>query len=1314
MRKKTWLLIIVLIVFIINITFFVLVRMAKVDKAVQTKITNQLSKTLKAEIKIDEFTFNDKQVNISGIEINSPGKYNLKVNQLYVEYDLIKLIFSKFKNLKAISHIKLYDPVFSLTLVPSTKEEGSSDFIIPDITEFFKLFNIYNGKLHIEYEDDNIKIADNWQNINLAIINTKSSDITLNANSGEGAHINLSGILDNGNLINSNLEIKNYKPATLEISELDSFGFMLDTQVSYAEDNLKYYANIKKIKAELLEKKASIDSVLISGNEDRAIITLHNFYLDENKIEGKASIYNTLSNKRTIEAELATNDIPLQNYIDQVTGNVNAKFNISGKIDKPDIIAKLNSNELVAGDQALKDIEISAQLKDDLIELELINSVWEENQIIGSGYYKFGDKLHLDIKSHNMLWQRGDLRISGNLFSTFSYQDSPEIFVNLDDIKIQSNSVRFADMNLKINLIDEDLAVDLTHPANDIGFSCIGNIKAQELRAKLKIRSLDLSSFLNGTSLPILTGEVAIEANQYSIVANFNIMVYDRDYGKLGGRLKSDVVLDLSNNHSLINLRTYNAKYNYEPFRVELLAKGSLDSLHIKHFHLNKKVNIDGWIKRTPEIKYGLSLHGEELKLKEFTKYFMEYDTSQQINGNLSFGVSIDNLEEGSVDGKLALSDFKLGDMTELQAELNLTGNNSIIKLQDGSIKSNDQEIIKLLGEMTLKPEIKITANGFIDSLQLADLLPEEKLQGLIKGGVEFSSSKKSNELQLGLVINNLQFNRFNAEHVKFDLLQKDSLLIVNEIKCFKEDSFSLNSQGAIGYNVLNSKSFTDTSNVSIQFEGDLLKLLADQTKEITNAGSKAEFDFKVGTRDSKIFIEKGNFSLTKGSLKIKNQPEEVDKIALKFGIIDNTFKIDKFSFRMGEGKCHISNEINNNEEDFILGTLNLGKILIKTNEKGILINMPGYIPENNVAKVVIAGRNSENFEVIGPFEDIMLIGDLNVSNGGAIFPPNTENLLKLFNTVREKKESEDVALPLSFDLMINLGENVKYVTYPVEIKVNPGGYLNIIYKNEKFTIQDALFIAEEGSVDIFGTKMSLDYLQVQLSRFTEGANISGTFYKKTADGSLITLNIYNEVADNDEVGTLKFSLNSDNSSDRITDILAKLRYNRSMEDISADQRKTLLQDEVIQIAGMGLESAVMDPLLSPVENWIRKTLRLDYFHLQTDLVQNLFASYSSEDKSEYEFQEDTNDIAKFSSEIFLNNLSISMGRYLNRNLFIDYETRVERSQDVALESDMGIFHEFSLRYQLPFKFRIVYRYEILPFTKENPHEIMLERSFKF
>ena len=1314
MKKKTWLLIIVLIVFIINITFFVLVRLVKVDKVVQTRITDQLSEKLNAEIKMEGFTFNDKQANISGIEINSPGKFKIKIKQLYVEYDLIRLIFSKFKNLKAISHIKIYEPEFSIQIQPDGSNKGKSEFIIPDITEFFKMLNIYDGTLNLEFENESVKIANSWQKIDLAIKNNKSSSLKLSASSNEGSDLLVSCVLNKGVIQKVELKLNDLKPSKLAISQLNSLELIIDANLSYSDDKLEYHANIKNIYAELDDKKASVDSISISGDKKQTLITFHKTIIDCNRIVVNAVIGDFLTDKRTIESEITTSHIQMQKYVNQVTGDIKAKINISGKINNPDIKIELSSDRVIAAEQELININISASKKDDNIELLLNNFLWNDNLLTGDGYYTVEEGLHFDLHSNNMHWQNGSLQITGNLSSKIKYQDQLDVFLNLENVKVQTSSIKFEDLNIKANLSGSDLTADITHPSNDIGLSCIGNIGSKDLKAKLKLRRLDLNTVLDGASLPILNGDIEIEANQYSIVTNSNIMVYDRNYGKLGGRFKTDIVIDLSNKHSLINMRSYNARYNYEPFNINLLAEGSLDSLQIKNFQFNKMINLEGWIKLAPELRYGLWVHGENIKIKEISKYFVDFYTSQQLEGNLTINANVDNLGEGSVDGLIALNDFKMGEMNELDAFLNFSGNNSVISLQDGFIRANDHQIINLQGDMIIKPEFNITACGIIDSLQLVDILPQENLKGVIKGGIEFSRSQNNSELQLKLEVSNLKINKFKADTLKFDILQKDSLLYVNNITCCRKNEFNLRSHGIIGYNLLNSKVFSDTNNIFIRFDGDLLQMFSDQTNIITDAGSIAEFTFNVGTRYGRIFINKGNFSLAEGHLKIKNQPEDIDKMTFKFEIINNMFSIDIFKFRMGEGRCYISNAINNNNEDFIIGTLNLGKILIKTNNGGILFNMPGYIPANNVVKVVISGRDTDHLEVIGPFEDIKLIGDLNVSNGGVIYPPNTENLLKLFNTVREKKESEGTTLPLSFDLMINIGENVKYVTYPVDIKVNQGGYLNIVYENEKFKIPDALFIAEEGSVDVFGTKMKLDYLQVQLSRFTDGANISGTFYKKTADGSLITLNIYNEIADNDEVGTLKFSLNSDNANDRITDILSKLRYNRSMEDISPDQKKTLLQDEVIQIAGMGLESAIMDPLLSPVENWVRKSLKLDYFHLQTDLVQNLFASYSSEDKSQYEVYNETNEIAKFSSELFLNNLSVSMGRYISRDLFLDYETRVERSHDVALESEMGVFHELSLRYQLPFKFRILYKYKILPFKEENPHEIMLERSFRF
>ncbi|HHE38180.1 MAG TPA: hypothetical protein ENL20_06375, partial [Candidatus Cloacimonetes bacterium] len=107
MKKKKWLLIIVAIIFVINIAFYVAIRMTKVDEIVRKKFSSYLAEELKADVSIDHLSFNDKQLNISDLTIiDSARTYQLSIKQVYVEYNLLKLLFSKFKNLQAIKSIK--------------------------------------------------------------------------------------------------------------------------------------------------------------------------------------------------------------------------------------------------------------------------------------------------------------------------------------------------------------------------------------------------------------------------------------------------------------------------------------------------------------------------------------------------------------------------------------------------------------------------------------------------------------------------------------------------------------------------------------------------------------------------------------------------------------------------------------------------------------------------------------------------------------------------------------------------------------------------------------------------------------------------------------------------------------------------------------------------------------------------------------------------------------------------------------------------------------------------------------------------------
>ncbi|MCK4312283.1 MAG: hypothetical protein KAW88_06070, partial [Candidatus Cloacimonetes bacterium] len=1230
MKSKKWLLIIVLIVFVINITFFVLVRLAKVDEIVQKKFSSYISKTLQADVKIESFNFNDKQLKVIGLQIKKADSFKLEIKQLYVEYNLLKLVFSNFKNLRSIKHIKVYEPNFEYKVVPKPRKKKKEKSKIPDITRYFKALDIYNGNVTIEYTTDKIEFKNTWEDINISIVNTSQSDINLNAKSGDISILEANLILSKGNIESASFKIMDFFPEELKLPVIKQISSNLDFYLVYKDKTLSYTADLKNTRINIFGKNAKGKNINLSGNDKSAEVKFNNFFFDGNRIQGNVKLNEVFTKSRQVKADFRINNVPLSKYLKSLNGNLSIVLNISGKVSELEINAEIVSEEIVIAKQKLSDINLTAEFKNKTIFLKLKNLIWEENLLQGDGKYNIGKDFSFNLYSDNLCWKSNTLEIKGKLDSDILYDKKLFASVILSDIIAQNPKFKIQDLLLKADLKGNDFTIDFGREKEDVTLFCTGNIKTKEISTKLKFKRFDLNSAFQGKTLPLISGNLDIEANKFSIVASSTIRVYDRDFGKLDGRIKTNVVLDLTNKKSFFNLRSHNAKFNYEPFEINLLAEGTLDSIQTKQFKINKNIDINTWVRLKPSFNFGMTLSGEKIKIRDFAKYFMSYDASSKLKGNVNFNIDYDNRKDGALSGEILVDDFRFGEMKELALQLNLNGNNNFIKIDDSHISSRKEKILDINSQIFLKPELSIIAIGKIDTLELQDIFSTASLQGNVTGRFFYSKQKKENEFKIDMYVENFKSRNFKANSIELHAVQKDSVLSINNFSLIKANDLKLIVKGAIGYNLLNSNAYADTNTIDITFEGDVFKLLANQTRAIVSGESKCNLNMKFGMGENGLSINEGNFSLTKGNLTVKDQLEKINKFTIKFDILDNILNMEKFKFRLGEGKFYLKNEVGNNDNDFRLGMLNLGKFLIYTNKDGILFHMPKFTPGNSVMKLVIKGRDSDYLEVTGPFDDMKIFGDIYVSNGQVIYPPDTENLLKLFNKVtKEKKKTSEAPLPFTLDIMLHFGDNIRYVTYPVDVTITPGGYIHLKYENGQFILPEALFISEKGSVDMFGTKLLLDYLQIQLSQYDIGAKISGTFYKKTSDGTLITLVIYNEESTAGTVGTLRFELRSDNPADKITDIFAKLRYNRTMDEISPAQKKSLLQDEVIQIAGLGLESAVLDPLISPVENWVRQLFRLDYFHLQTDLIQNLFASYSSENKSEYYFTEESNEVAR-------------------------------------------------------------------------------------
>jgi hypothetical protein len=171
------------------------------------------------------------------------------------------------------------------------------------------------------------------------------------------------------------------------------------------------------------------------------------------------------------------------------------------------------------------------------------------------------------------------------------------------------------------------------------------------------------------------------------------------------------------------------------------------------------------------------------------------------------------------------------------------------------------------------------------------------------------------------------------------------------------------------------------------------------------------------------------------------------------------------------------------------------------------------------------------------------------------------------------------------------------------------------------------------------------------------------------------------------------------------------------MEELTPDQRQNLLKDEALQLVGSNLNSSLLGQMLNPLENQVRRFLRLDSFTISTGFIQNLFMEYGTSNQQKASFSDANNlnaDILQFSSSVFLNNLSLSMGKYLGRSMFLDYQIQLQETTDLQAKTALVLYHNTTLRVYLPWKLKLNYTFSIRPEREKNTHEVMLQRSFRF
>jgi len=178
------------------------------------------------------------------------------------------------------------------------------------------------------------------------------------------------------------------------------------------------------------------------------------------------------------------------------------------------------------------------------------------------------------------------------------------------------------------------------------------------------------------------------------------------------------------------------------------------------------------------------------------------------------------------------------------------------------------------------------------------------------------------------------------------------------------------------------------------------------------------------------------------------------------------------------------------------------------------------------------------------------------------------------------------------------------------------------------------------------------------------------------------------------------------------------MRYGKDFEQLSEEEKKSLYLDEAIKFAGQGIDNKLFNPLLNPVETKLRRWLGLDFFKLNTGLVENIILKsgilYSEEDKYKSMEQENQDtEISRISKEIVLNNLSLSMGKYITHSWYVSYSALLQKGLEENNIERYGVIHQILFQYDLPLGFRMRYKYIYSP-EEENVQEISLQKTFRF
>lgn len=1361
MKRSRLFLILVIILLVINTLFFVAWYGLDVKGRVKALVEKEAGKALEGTMKIRAFSISDRQIFAEGISFAAAdSSLAFEVDQARVRYNLLKFLFSGFRIRHLLNVVEITRPTVHYEYIPKDEDKPSPKFEIPDLAKYFNRLLVTDGRASARLSipltlgnGDTLIIDEGLTDIYISVLNNKTSRIDVSALSATKGKIRAWGFLNNGRLISSEAEITNFVPKYISHPAIRDTNTELNLvlKASQLSKDSEYDIDAKLLvwntRAYILDQyQLSIPLIALDTNGRDLSISISESSFGTSRLSLRASVAG-IQNEMKITSGDAGVTLDLSMIDPSITGLVSGKVNLGGSIRKPEAEIKAETALLSVAGEKIENISLTGQYADDILKFDLGSAKWAQHLISAQGVI---DVSHLDIaadvKATPLDVAFGDLRLEGQAkFEVSLYEKYPDVKALITQMNVSRGSFGLQSLQGYINLIPANSAV-----ANNYYIDCelkdaagqkleiVGDILDRNILVNSEFKAISIADIypheLVLRYLPRVSGSVNGFIRGDRIIARTELNVGTRGDMALNTGLSAIGSYDIKTGDASLALNTAGGSFNGETLNLEIIASRHEDLIAVNSLRVNNYLSANGMLDINKPERSNFTLVVRDFALDLISKYYPSMDTELPDIRGINLVAEYNHARDGTLDAKLSVSEINIPGIKQLAAITEIIGT-----LDNASISgrgfSNGRDVMLLSGKAGITNGFYIASEGIVTDIALGDIIPDVPVEGLFSGKLGFSygsddSPYKGMSLQADLSSTALSITDVvDLADLRIVARQDPERLIVDTLAVRSAGIARLQASGALSYNIVFGEFHDGNETLELHAEGELFEWLKTTVPTITDAVGLASINCRIGTHEDQFSIISGDIDIRDGMIKLESQSEAMSSIRIKANITNDKVLITDAGLTMGQGRLNIRNSFEDDPGNhFFVGFLDLGIFRASIEEPGITANIPYFTAPRTLTNIVLRGRDAPYATILGPFDDMKISAAVFLSEGNAVYPPDTDNLLKLISSFRgvlSRPSSTTVAsadptpLPFTLDLMIQLRDNVRYVTYPANLSIMPGGFLHLTYDGQDWKADEANFSSDSGTIDFLGTVFQAEYLDISIIDSRDIISIDGSFYRRTADGTVITLTISTDRDTSKGIfDRLVFTLSSDNPQDRsITEILSRLRYSRDAGELSSTQTQNLLQDEALGLISDNLNTTLLSPFFYPLENHVRRILKLDSFSIDAGFIQNLFTQYTNDPNQLAEFmdmQRVMEDITQFSSSILLNNLSVSMSKYLGRKLFLDYRLTLQEATDLQKKTKILISHDTSLRVFLPRQFRLAYTFKYEPQDERLTHGMMLQRSFRF